>query len=84
MDQTLIDMMKNRDEIKKRLEEKQRLFELIQNPKSNNPVKTQEMLKKNKAVNIIQVKKILKKKYWRNYKKQLKQYEYQITEKEVK
>ena len=56
MDQTLFEMMKKRDEIKKRLEEKQRLFELIQNPKSNNPVKTQEMMKKNKAVNIIQVK----------------------------
>ncbi len=55
MDNTLNEMIRKRDEIKKRLEEKQRMFELIQNPKIQNPVKTQELLKRNHAAKKIQV-----------------------------
>ena len=55
MDNTLMEMMRKRDEIKKRLEEKQRLFDLIENPRTHNPVKTQDLLKKNSAAKCIQV-----------------------------
>lgn len=55
MDASLQEMLRRRDELKKRLEEKQRLFDLIQNPKNNNTIKTQDLLKRNNSAKTIQV-----------------------------
>lgn len=82
MDNTLIEMMRKRDEIKKRLEDKQRLFELIQNPRTHNPVKTQDLLKRNTASKSIQVILVFIKKFLRKYKTKFS-YEYRITNTEV-